>query len=115
MAWQYLSNKVYEQVLICSNFLIDLSIIYSLKFYCNSKSIFVATESLHQTMTKNFNRDQLTFCWQFMGLSYILVIVWMVVLAALVLVTLLYTMAWLQCDSIPENQCIDYNQFGEDQ
>ena len=48
-----------------------------------------------------------------MGLAYILVVVWLLVLVGLVLVTLMYTMAWLQCDTIPENQCIDYNQFGK--
>lgn len=51
-------------------------------------------------------------CAIFMGLAYVLCVVWLVVMAALVLVTMLFTMAWMQCDILPENQCIDYNQFG---
>jgi hypothetical protein len=48
-----------------------------------------------------------------MTLAYILVIVWLAVFAGLLLVTMLYSIAWLQCSVIPDNQCIDYNQLGE--
>ncbi|XP_018006554.1 neuronal membrane glycoprotein M6-a isoform X3 [Hyalella azteca] len=51
-------------------------------------------------------------CALFMTLAYILVIVWLAVFAGLLLVTMLYSIAWLQCSVIPDNQCIDYNQLG---
>ncbi|XP_076031294.1 uncharacterized protein LOC143019506, partial [Oratosquilla oratoria] len=50
-------------------------------------------------------------CAIFMGITYILSLAWLLMLCALIIVTLLYTLAWLQCQHIPENECIDYNQF----
>jgi len=51
-------------------------------------------------------------CAVFMGLTYLLVLIWLVVLMAMSVLTFMYTVAWMQCDTVPENQCIDYNQFG---
>lgn len=51
--------------------------------------------------------------FQFMGITYLLSIIWLLMFTVLVVVTLFYTLAWFQCQKIPENQCIDYNQFGK--
>ncbi|CAL4086021.1 unnamed protein product, partial [Meganyctiphanes norvegica] len=50
-------------------------------------------------------------CAIFMGITYLLSLAWLLMLICLVLVTVMYTLAWLQCQYIPENSCIDYNQF----
>lgn len=51
-------------------------------------------------------------CAIFMGITYLLSLAWLLMFAALIIVTLFYTLAWFQCQNIPQNVCIDYNQFG---
>lgn len=51
-------------------------------------------------------------CAIFMGITYLLSLAWLLMFAALIIVTLFYTLAWFQCQYIPQNSCIDYNQFG---
>ncbi|XP_037782748.1 neuronal membrane glycoprotein M6-a-like isoform X1 [Penaeus monodon] len=50
-------------------------------------------------------------CAIFMGITYLLSLAWLLMFAAIIIVTLFYTLAWLQCQYIPQNDCIDYNQF----
>ncbi|XP_069157507.1 uncharacterized protein M6 isoform X2 [Procambarus clarkii] len=50
-------------------------------------------------------------CAIFMGITYLLSLAWLTMFAALIIVTLFYTLAWFQCLYIPQNECIDYNQF----
>lgn len=50
-------------------------------------------------------------CAIFMGITYLLSIIWLLIFIMLIVVTVFYTLAWFQCQTIPENQCIDYNQF----
>lgn len=53
-------------------------------------------------------------CAIFMTLTYILLLIWLIIMLGLAIVSFIYTMMWFQCDPfyLPENQCIDYNQFG---
>lgn len=48
-----------------------------------------------------------------MGVIYLLTLAWLLLFAGLVVVTVFYTLAWLQCDNLPSSECIDYNQFSE--
>ncbi|XP_069954280.1 uncharacterized protein M6 isoform X3 [Cherax quadricarinatus] len=50
-------------------------------------------------------------CAIFMGITYLLSLAWLLMFAALIIVTLFYTLAWFQCQHIPQNECIEYNQF----
>ncbi|XP_042211207.1 RNA-binding motif protein, X-linked-like-3 isoform X2 [Homarus americanus] len=50
-------------------------------------------------------------CAIFMGITYLLSLAWLLMFAALIIVTLFYTLAWFQCLYILPNECIDYNQF----
>ncbi|KAG0718446.1 Neuronal membrane glycoprotein M6-a [Chionoecetes opilio] len=46
-----------------------------------------------------------------MVVAYVVTLAWLVMFAALVIVSIFYTLAWFQCINVPNTECIDYNQF----
>ena len=48
-----------------------------------------------------------------MGITYLLTLAWLLMFAALIIVTIFYALAWFQCIYVPSSDCIDYNQFSE--
>jgi hypothetical protein len=53
---------------------------------------------------------------QFMSITYILQIAWLLMLCFLVIVTLIFTIFWSLCSNTDvqnNNKCIDFRQFGE--
>lgn len=48
-----------------------------------------------------------------MSVIYLLTLAWLLLFAGLVVITVFYTLAWLQCENLSSTECIDYNQFSE--
>lgn len=78
---------------------------------CAVVSINVFNEYFKSKTFAHFN-----FFFQFMCISYLLSIAWLLILCFMVIITLLTTMSWFLCTSHRVNvkhECIDLSQFGK--
>jgi hypothetical protein len=56
------------------------------------------------------------YFFQFMSITYVLQVAWLLMLCFLVIVTLIFTIFWSLCankDVQNNKKCIDFRQFGE--
>lgn len=85
---------------------------------------WILTVALAVAVTYTFIQSYIhvyTFCFvlfifQFMSITYVLQIAWLLMLCFLVIVTLIFTIFWSLCtntDVQNNKKCIDFRQFGE--
>ena len=84
---------------------------------CAVVSTYVFTHSVddNDTNTVVFITFILYLCLQFMGITYVLQVAWLLMLCFLVVVTIVFTTFWGLCSShrvAVEHRCINFDQFG---
>lgn len=68
----------------------------------------------HFFSNRTFLVFDIQFFLQFMGITYVLSLLWLILLCFLVIVTFVFTIFWMMCSNpdVQESKtCIDFNQF----